>query len=73
MSGGGFGAVSVDLCLPLFLSTGGSGGYCVSLLVFLRTEPLEHSLPLSQPQLVLIPGCRIPSLDLGSRQIDHIF
>ena len=72
MSGGGACAVSVDLWLPLFRSTGGSGGYRASLLVSLHTAPLEHSLPLSQPRLELIPGCRIPLLDLGSRQIHHI-
>ena len=73
MSGGGSGAVSVDLWLPRFRSTGGSLGYGGSknLLVFLHTAPLEHSLPLSQPRLELIPGCRI--VDLGSRQIHHIF
>ena len=69
--GGGSGVVSVDLWLPLFRSTCGSGDYRGSLLVFLHTAPLEHSLPLSQPRLELIPGCRI--VDLGSRQIQHIF
>ena len=73
MSRGGSGAVSVDLWLPLFRSTGGSLGYRGSknLLVFLHTAPLEHSLPLSQPRLKWIPGCRI--VDLGSRQIHHNF
>ena len=73
MSGGGSGAVSVDLWLPRFRSTGSSLGYRGSknLLVFLHTAPLEHSIPLSQPRLELIPGCRI--VDLGSRQIHHIF
>ena len=56
--GGGSGVVSVDLWLPLFRSTCGSGGYRGSLLVFLHTAPLEYSLPLSQPRLELIPGCR---------------
>ena len=71
--GGGSGAISVDLWLPLFRSTGGGGGYRRSLLVFLHTARLEHSLPLSQLRLELIPGCRIPSLALGSKQIHHIF
>ena len=69
----GSGAISVDLWLPLFRSTGDGGGYQRSLLVFLHTARLEHSLPLSQLRLDLIPGCRIPSLDLGSKQIHHIF
>ena len=58
--GGGSGAISVDLSLPLFRSTGGGGGYRRPLLVLLHTARLEHSLPLSQLRLELIQGCRIP-------------